>query len=317
MRKVESELEEFGKSALKPLRQEPRIDANIFEEEKARFLLSAENIRKNIIPHPAKAQTAQASTPMGKSMVKPAFPVFKAILIAALLIVMISVSSFTAYAAQSSLPGETLYPIKSTIEDIRLSITVSPKAKLDLTLDYTNRRMGEIRSLVASGKILPAQTSDRYQQELDDALQLAAQLNDQQIQAALLMIKSQAQTQGMTVDELIASLPDQASPAIIHLRARLQEQVTLSSLGEKNPKEFRQEMQEWAHNRHGPKQKPTSDESEFSPLYGSLTPDAQDGSGGKIDGTAVPTHGNQGNGQWQSTPGNGNHGQNPTHTPQP
>lgn len=319
MTRVERELDEFGKRALEPLRLEPPIDPKIMQEEKARFLLHAENLRRNIIPIPAKEQPQQEDRLPGFLRRKISLPAFKALVVGVLLLVLVTVSSFTVYAAQSSLPGDPLYAIKSVSEDIRLSMTISPQAKLDLTLEYTNRRIGEIHSLVSSGKSLPEQTSERYQQELDDALQLAAQMNDQQIQAALSMIKFQAEAQGMTVDELIASLPDQASPAIVHLKTRLQEQVQLSKLGEKDPREFRKEIQEIVHNRHGPKKSPTSDEAELTPVIGSATPKPSkksDGSeGGTGQSTAAPGHGNQGNGQWQSTPGNGNHGANPTSTP--
>ncbi len=230
-------------------------------------------------------------------------------------------SSVTVYASQNSLPGQPLYAIKSWSEDVRLAMTSSPNAKLSLTLYYTNRRLEEISNLVAGGKAINAQTADRFQKELDDALQLATQLGDTQMQVALGEIKSHAQKQGITMKELISKLPPQAEPAVIKLQERLNEQVQLSDVGETDPKEFRiqlrERLQDLQRNKHGPEvdqPQSTSDEISITPI----PKHDGDNNGNEMNQpTKDPEHGGPGKGQGQSTPGNGNHGQNPTHTPKP
>lgn len=315
MSRVENNLDEYGKRALAPLRHAPPIDPSVLSDEKAKFLLHAENLRKNIIPTRLRPTERKPDT----RWVRLSTPIFKTFVISIFVLLLVAGSSFTVYAAQSSLPGEPLYSVKSLSEDIRLILTFSTKDKLDLTLDFTNRRMGEISNLVEAGKSLPEGTSDRYQHELEDALQLATQMDDQQMFIALGQIKKLAEDQGITIEELLISLPNQTSPAIIHLKERLQEQVQLSTIGEKNPQEFRLEIRERAHNRQGLKHAPISDDLESTPAIASVTPMPAQDENGMNQPTEIPGHGNSGNGQGQSTPGNsnGNHGPNPTHTPNP
>jgi len=321
MTRADNDLDEFGKRALSPLRQVPSLDPQTGASEKVRFLLRAENLRNALIPNQAAIQSKQADRKSGIFRGKLSVPIYKALAIALLVLFFVVGSSFTVYAAQASLPGDPLYTIKSVSEDLRLTLTVSPQDKLNLTLDYTNLRMGEIQSLVSKGKSLSDQTSDRYQQELEDAIQLAAQLDDQQMQHALAEIKIQAENQGITMEELISRLPDQAFPAFVHLQERLKEQVQLSTLGQDNPQQFRKDVQLRARNRHGPKLSPSAEEPGSLPLLATAAPSSNEDNNGNGNGNNHPSNdpgqGNPGNGQGQSTPGNGNHGPNPTHTPEP
>ena len=235
---------------------------------------------------------------------------------ALIVLVILAGSSFSVYAAQSSLPGEPLYSVKSWVEDIRLSLTTSPQEKLDLILYYTNRRTGEISQLATSGKILTDQAYERYQGELDSVLQLAADMNDTQMQDALGQIKKQAERQGMTLEELVSTLPAQAEPAIVHLQERLREQVNLSTFGEQDPKAFRQEIRA-RHQGHPGISKKTPDSGESYPVAteNPVMPQSdsgQDDNGnGKLKSTESPGHGNTGSEGNNSSPGNGKH------TPQP
>jgi hypothetical protein len=308
MIRPDGELDEYGKQVLASLRSIPPIDPQVAAAEKSKYLLQGENLRQDLIPGSGENYTQRDHHRLNALRGKQPSPLFIALGATILVLVFLIGSSFTVYAAQSSLPGQPLYTIKSWSEDIRLSMTFSTKAKLNLTLDYTNRRVDEISRLVASGKAIKDQTSERFQSELDSALQLAVQLNDPQMQNALGQIKGRAESQGMTIEELITKLPPQAEPAIIHLQERLDEQIKLITIGEKDPKSFRTEIHERLHPRKGPKDLPTSDESQSAPADSSSTPMPEEEDNG---------HSGQGNGHGQSTPGNGNHGPKPTDTQTP
>jgi hypothetical protein len=213
--------------------------------------------------------------------------------------------------------------VKTWTEDVRLSLTFSTQAKLNLTLEYTNRRLSEISSLVAQGKLVGDQTSDQYQQELDDALKLAAQMTDQQIQAALGQIKNQAGKQGMTIQELINQLPPQADPALIRLEQRLNTQVQWTEMGEADPQAFRIQLHERMHGQPGQNKPNVTEEPLSTPVPSNNMPmpggNGNNGSGGNDSrpSTQMPGNGDPGNGQGQSMPGNSNHEQNPKHTSSP
>jgi hypothetical protein len=315
MSKVDDELDRYGKRVLAALREAPSLDSARSAQEKSRFLGQAEKLRVALLLAP-KAEKPQSSGSIFDIFKRKQGSYFiKAMVVTILVMGILLGTSFTVYAAQSSLPGEPLYAVKSFSEDVRLSLTSSSQDKLNLILDYTNRRSDEINLLAAKGKALPDQTSNRYQSELESALQLAAGMNDEQMQHALGQIRRQAEKQGMTLEELISSLPDQAEPAIVHLQQRLQEQVNLSTLGEKDPQGFRLEMRARQH-RHPSSSKITPSSGNANPTDTSGMPIATDqendhGNGsGNQKPTQAPGHGGQDS--VQGNQGNGKHTPEPT-----
>jgi hypothetical protein len=320
MSKSDEDLNKFGRRILAPLRSVDPLDPKIAAEERAKFLLQGENHRKGFIATGTYTVSKKSDRRLNKLPGKQPFPLFKTLIAVIMVVIFLVGSSITVYAAQSSLPGEPLYTIKSISEDVRLSMAFSPKAKLDLTLTYTSRRVSEISNLVSEGEVMPVQTSERYQQELENVLELAAQMDDQQMKVALGKIKNMAENQGMTIEELLASLPEQASPAIIRLRERLQEQVMLSSFGESDPQAFRNEIRERQRTRQGLKHTLEPGQTELTPVMNSKTPIPEQGENGSESGmetAEMPGHNGSGNGQGQATQENGKHGPNATHTPKP
>ncbi len=313
MTRANDELNEFGKQTLEPLRPTPPLDPQVASEAKKAFLLQGENLRKAINLQPGEEVAWQVIKKHDIFWMLRQKPVMKSLVTLLLVFVFIlASSSVTVYASQSSLPGQPLYAVKSWSEDVRLSLSSSPNAKLSLTLNLTNRRLEEISVLLAGGKKVNSQTTDRFQRELEDALQLAAQLDDIQMQHALGDIKSQAEKQGLSIQELIRKLPPQANPAMLKLQERLEEQVQLSSVGETNPKEFRVQVQERRQKEKGTKHQTDTGQSQSTPEDSAATPmPTQEGKNHGNDmnqPTDEPDHGG---------PGNGNHGPNPTHIPKP
>jgi hypothetical protein len=319
MIRAEGELDEYGKRVFAPLRSTIPLDPQVAAAEKAIFLLRCENLQQGLIPGSSVVHAEREQGRLNALRRKQPLSLFKALIATMLVLIFLVGSSITVFAAQSSLPGQPLYTIKSWSEDIRLSMTFSTKAKLNLTLDYTNRRLDEISSLITRGKALNDRGSERLQNELDHALELASKLDDPQMRSALGLIKRQAENQGMTIEELISKLPAQAGPAIIHLQERLDEQVELTTIGELDPKAFRLEVRERLRTRQGPKHSPTSNESQFTPAGSVSTPIPQqeDNGNGKNHPSEVPGQGGPGNKPGQSTPGNENRKPKPTDTQAP
>lgn len=73
--------------------------------------------------------------------------------VATALIVSIS-SGGIAYAAEGSVPGDLLYPVKINVtEPIRDVIAITPKAKADWELEKTSRRLHEATVLATKDKL--------------------------------------------------------------------------------------------------------------------------------------------------------------------
>lgn len=56
-------------------------------------------------------------------------------------------SGYVLAAADNSLPGESLYPVKLAIEDARISMARSQKDKVALEVEFASRRLQEVKTL--------------------------------------------------------------------------------------------------------------------------------------------------------------------------
>ena len=126
----------------------------------------------------------------------------------------------------------------------------------------------------------------------------------------------------MTLEELLNTLPDQAKPALLRLKLRLQEQVTLSSIGETDPLAFRSEIHKRQQTKPGShKKNPENDSPKHSPEINPAEgqpPNEEPGYGMRDQPDAPVNTGNgEGNGQGKSNPGNGNNGRGPSVTEEP
>ena len=311
--------DKFVKRILTPLQPTPPLDPQILEQEKAKFLLQGENYRLDVAVQSSRGNARQTIKDPVVSHIRRPFPLIKVLVGVLLALVILVGSSASVYASQSSLPGDSLYPLKSISEEIRLSLIRSPEARLKITLDYTDRRVNEITTLLSRGQIISDQTSQRFQGELDRALLLAAELSDEQMQNALGQVRRSAEKQGLTLDELLNKLPEQAEPAILMLQQRIQEQVRLSSIGESDPQAYRFEIRERHQRQHKPGRNSTSDQSDGSaPLPTTTTLPTKEGNKSGNGGgrpSEVPGQDDTSPGQGNSNPGNGN--QNPDKSPMP
>lgn len=122
--------------------------------------------------------------------------------IAAVLIVGLFASSGgVSYAAQSALPGDLLYPIKTRVnEPLAGTLAVTASAKTAWAMDVASERVKEAATLAASGR-LSSTTQEQLQANFEEHAQVAEQA-----------ITAQA-----------SSSPDDGSEAAVRFEARLSE----------------------------------------------------------------------------------------------
>jgi hypothetical protein len=106
----------------------------------------AERARKGILPgwmtNQSKPTAAYATHRKARFSFSGAF------LMITLLVFLFGGASMTAFAAQSALPGDVLYPIKTSIENTQLALSTSPTGRADLQMEFAQRRLLEIASLI-------------------------------------------------------------------------------------------------------------------------------------------------------------------------
>jgi hypothetical protein len=94
---------------------------------------------------------------------KKGFKMKKVGIIVAILVTLSLVAGGTAYASQDSLPGDALYPVKMTIEELILNLPADDAAKVGRGLDFADRRIWEMEVLTAEGRPEALNTTaDKY-----------------------------------------------------------------------------------------------------------------------------------------------------------
>lgn len=122
----------------------------------------AADLRRVLAPAPASAsQTARvrarvlrdlpardrAPRPSGWRRLRPAYA-----LAGLLLIFVLAFGSTTAYASESALPGDPLYAVKRSLEDIRLQLSPTTAGDRALLGEFADRRVDEIETLAQRGR---------------------------------------------------------------------------------------------------------------------------------------------------------------------
>jgi hypothetical protein len=87
-----------------------------------------------------------------------------------LLFALVIAGGSTVYASQRSLPGDTLYPVKTGIENIQMALTPGTVAKANLRLKLVQRRIDETTKQVKANRKVNSQALLNIGQQLDNAI---------------------------------------------------------------------------------------------------------------------------------------------------
>lgn len=153
----------------------------------------------------------------------------------------------TVYAAQDDLPGQALYPVKTWSEDLRLELTADPRQEIDLLMIFAQRRVEEMVALAAQGLTPPAEVQLRLEEHLNQALQIAAGLDDAAMQAAMQQIHTALQNDL----RIMLQAGGEASANLIQARETVEMRIRMVESGQADPQELRQTLREEQEMRTG------------------------------------------------------------------
>jgi Domain of unknown function (DUF5667) len=155
-------------------------------------------------------------------------------------------TSATVYAAQDSLPEQPLYAIKILSEDLAVQIPQPATNKIDLHLDFADRRVAELVALARSSAEPKEDLVYRLEFHLDRALQQASEMEGDQMVLALSQVQARLEKQS-------CFFTDQPLEGALMIRSREAIQIRLrwAEFGLDNPRQFRQQAQE-RHHFHQP-----------------------------------------------------------------
>ena len=145
-------------------------------------------------------------------------------LVSAILAVVIgtaAVGGGAVWAAGDSLPGDFIYPVKLTVEDLRMDLARTPEAQVDLALQFAEERAAEIQAMVQTGLPVSEQVTARMEQHFQHALHQAAWAPEKEMPGLLERIARRAQTQVQVLEQVRAMAPEETRTTSIPLSSRL------------------------------------------------------------------------------------------------
>jgi hypothetical protein len=221
---------------LNSLKETPARDPELAEQNKYKFLSELENLpiptkrpsvfRQFLVGLGISADTNKykENNIMATNNKRLAVKVIAVLVV--LVIVLFGGTTATVLASQNSIPGDTLYPIKTTLERTRLSLARNTDARVELQLEFAEQRLTEIESLIEEGRfqnIKPAATA--FEEHIFTALEeMSALAEGNPDQAASLMVRLTE-----SISRYAAALSDMAGRVPEPVRADLQN--TIINLG--------------------------------------------------------------------------------------
>jgi len=232
---------------------------------------------------------------------KERLPMLKPILVIILAIfILFGGAAGTVYAAQGSLPAQPLYQVKIWSEDLLLLMTSSAQTQLERNLNFADRRIVEIENLQAAGIPIPRQIQIRLQTQLNQALNLAAGMDDQLMLLELEHIRLRVEAQMQKMENLMEGAQNSPDPVMIMVRSFLQQQLEMAAQGETDAQGFRMQVENQIqnliqNNQMAPSQLPGNGQggSGYSQTITPMPSGQQNGSGSSL---------NDGNGPYNNYP---------------
>ena len=117
-----------------------------------------------------------------------------------------------AYASTDALPGDLLYPVKTTLQDMELAFN-GDETDMDLLVNYMFQNIGEMQQLAAQGNYDALEAGlDEYEENLDQFVQTRARVSYEDVPASdalLTRLQDQLHTQLDLLEQLKLQTQDQ------------------------------------------------------------------------------------------------------------
>lgn len=148
----------------------------------------------------------------------------------------------TVAAAQDDLPNQSLYQLKLWTENAKLVLAGEPQEQATLLMNMAQTRVQEMATLAEMGVTPPDQVRARLEQHLNQALQLAANMDEAPLEQTLLQLRDRLQTQDRIMEQLQLHVNAETEPLLTQTRQMLQIHLRLVDQGLADPQGFRYMM---------------------------------------------------------------------------
>lgn len=218
----------------------PARDTQAAVRGRANFLAEAESLRPAVPPAALGRRTGWLNLFQRKE--RFSMSTMTALIMA--LVVALGGSGATVYAAQNALPTDSLYPVKILSEDLQVSLTEDPAERANLLLHQADRRLGEIAALEAKGIPPTEPVVMRQQQQIETAMQIAANMDDATMTRELVWTQTMLRDQLREADQLQSQSSGQSLQIMIRMREMLTARLAVVETGLTDPQMFRERVRE-------------------------------------------------------------------------
>ena len=205
------------------LESTPKRDPNLAEQGRQKFIAALDTVPVAGKPTGVgwlmgllKLNKSKEGYSMNNGSRKFAVSTLVAILF--VVVIIFGGASATAYAAQSALPGDALYPVKTSLEQTQISLANDAYNQAQLNLEFAQRRLNEIKELLSQGRTndidFASSEFEFYIQEAMMASQLV-QSTDPERGAELNSLVSQALLEyASALRTVLMNAPDSVKPVV-------------------------------------------------------------------------------------------------------
>ncbi len=144
------------------------------------------------------------------------------VIVLLVLVKLTSVSGGVVLAAEQSLPGDLLYPVKEKVEDVRLSVARDPAS---LTLFYTERRLQDIDEAMQKGRTIPEPTVHRLECQFTYLLEHARTEADNANSTPGVGLAGHLRGQMETLDAIAAQMEGAAQQRLVEAKERVSREL--------------------------------------------------------------------------------------------
>lgn len=131
----------------------------------------------------------------------------------ALLLVLAVTTTGTTLAAESSLPGQVLYPVKRAAEAVRLALTWGPQSRAVLRIEFAERRLVEVAAVCGEDEC-PAELLDDLGRQTRAAQEAVEGLPVEKHAVLLDRMVALTTHQEQVLTRILATAPDAARPGL-------------------------------------------------------------------------------------------------------
>ncbi len=196
------------------LRPTPPRNPQAVEQNRVKFLAEVDTLIGGNANASQKKKFYQFQSKEKTNMngFKPKFALTTLFVIATLFVFLFGGTGLTVFAAQSALPGDALYPVKTRLEQTRLSLTSEDDRIAQLHLSLAQKRLDEVKGLINEGRYdQVGKTSAEFERQIQLAVEALKSLaNQNPARAAELTTQMMAELSAYTkaLTSMLVSLPD-------------------------------------------------------------------------------------------------------------